>query len=85
MYLENEICSVQICEDKTYAVDSADNKHYDIVLNPYQFKRNDLSKKFSVTIDLYYKVYKIAMIVNFYSYDINCAVLENDVLLILNG
>ena len=34
MILQNEICHIEINIDEAYTVDSADNRHYDVTLNP---------------------------------------------------
>lgn len=40
MHLENNKYSVNIAVDTTYTVDSADNKPYDLVFNPANWKEN---------------------------------------------
>ena len=44
MILQNEICHIVINIDETYTVDSADNRHYDVTLNPGDYGRSDFSK-----------------------------------------
>lgn len=85
MKLHNGICSVEISVDTTYTVNSADNKPYDLVLNPCGFKQRDIYKALSIRIDLFYKTISIVLIGSFYSYVEDCAVLENEVLTILQG
>ncbi len=41
MILQNEICHIQINIDETYTVDSVDNRHYDVTLNPEHYRQND--------------------------------------------
>lgn len=83
MVLENETCCVEIKIDKTYTVDSADNRYYDVVLNPCHYKRSDLSKTFSIHVDLHGREFYIALIGSFYIYDDTCAVLEDETLTVL--
>ena len=83
MVLQNEIARIDISTDETYTIGSADNRHYDAVLNPTGYRRSNLSKTFSIHIDLYSKEFQIALIGSFYSLDSNCAVLEDDILTIL--
>lgn len=83
MVLENTICNIKILVDDTYTVDSTDNQSYDLVINPQNFNHNDIYKTFSVHIDLFYKVIKIAVVGSFYSYDTNCAILDEEILTVL--
>lgn len=83
MVLQNEIARIDISTDETYSIGSAGNRHYDAVLNPAGYRRSNLSKTFSIHIDLYSKEFQIALIGSFYSLDSDCAVLEDDILTIL--
>lgn len=83
MVLVNEKCCVEIKIDQTYTVDSTDNRYYDVVLNPCNYKKSDMSKTFSIHVDLLEKEFCIALIGPFYIYDDNCAVLEDETLTIL--
>lgn len=83
MVLENEKCCIEITIDKTYTVDSADNRHYDVVLNPCKYKKSDLSKTFSIRVNLFECEFCIALIGPFYSYDDRCAVLDDETLTVL--
>lgn len=85
MVLKNDICNVEISIDETYTVESADNKPYDLVINPRHFKHNDRCRVFSIQIDLFYEIIRIALIGDFYSYDTDCAVLEGEVLTVLQN
>ncbi len=85
MLLQNDICKVNIAMDDTYTLKSADNKRYDLELNPCHFTRNDSYKVFSITIDLFYKKQSIAFVCDFYSYDTDCALLEKNILTILSN
>lgn len=85
MELKNNICDVNITIDSTYTVNSADNKYYDFVLNPAEYRRNDFSKTLSITIELVSKTFDIALIGSFYSYDFNCAVIEEELLTIMQN
>lgn len=85
MILQNDICKVNISIDTTYTVESMDNKPYDLVINPRHLRRNDLYKTFSIQIDLFSKTISIALIGDFYSCDKDCAVLEDEILTILQN
>ena len=69
MILDNKICTVNISIDDTYTIGSPDNKYYDVVMNPSNLRRNDLSKTFSILIDLGYRRYRIALIGSYLSCD----------------
>lgn len=83
MVLENAKCCIEIKVDETYTVDSADNRHYDVVLNPCNFKRNDLSTTFSIRVNLFESEFCIALIGPFHSYDDQCAILDDETLTVL--
>lgn len=83
MVLENEKCHIEIKIDKTYTLNSADNQHYDIVLNPCQYTRRGTTTTFSISVHLPEREYKLALVGPFYSYDFDCAVLENETLTVL--
>lgn len=92
MILQNDICNINISVDETYTVDSADNKSYDLVINPWHLKHGDVYKAFSIEIDLFYKTVRIVLIGDFYSYaddsfgfGANCAILEESVLTVLQN
>ena len=85
MILQNDICNVNISIDTTYTVESTDNKPYDLVINPRHLKHSDMYKAFSIQIDLFSKTISIVLIGDFYSYDIDCAVLEDKILTILQN
>lgn len=84
-FLQNELCRIEIHIDETYTIDSADNRHYDITLNPRHYRQNDLTKTLSVHVDLYSRDFQIALIGSYFSYDSDCAVLEDDTLTILQN
>ena len=83
MVLDNETCHVEIKADETYTVDSTDNRHYDVVLNPCNFKKSDMTKTFSIHVKLFESEFCIALVGPFYSCDDNCAVLEDETLTVL--
>lgn len=83
MILENEMCCIRIEVDETYTVDSADNRYYDIVLNPEGYRHNDECRVLSILIDLFVSELHIALIGPYYTYDSNCAVLEGELLTVL--
>lgn len=85
MILQNDICNVNISIDTTYTVESTDNKPYDLVINPRHLKHSDMYKAFSIQIDLFSKTISIVLIGDFYSYDKDCAVLEDQILTILQN
>ena len=85
MLLENDISRIEITIDTTYTIDSADNRYYDFVLNPQNYKRDDYYKTLAIYIDLSYCEFTVAAIGSYYSYDFDCAVLENDILTVLQN
>ena len=85
MILENNNCSIDIKIDETFTIDSADNRYYDIIHNPCHYKHSDLAKTLAIHVDLFSKEYSIALVGSFYTYDSDCAVLENDTLTVLQN
>jgi len=83
MLLENEVCTVKISLDDTYTVGSADNRHYDMVINPANLSSSDLSKTFSISIDLRHHNHMIALVGSYLSCEYDCAILEGSDLLVL--
>lgn len=85
MILQNDICNVNITIDTTYTVESTDNKPYDLVINPKNLRHSDNYTAFSVQINLFNKTISIVLIGSSYSYDKDCAVLEDEILTILQN
>lgn len=85
MELQNEVCYVKISVDEMYTVDSTDNKPYDLILNPDSYKHNDIYKVFSIEITNSSGKIRLALVGDFYSYDTDCAVLEDEVLTVLQN
>ena len=83
MILQNEICEVHISIDTTYTVESTDNRHYDIVLNPFHKKHNDFYTAFGIKIDLFYENIDLVLIGDFTTICDDCALIENNVLTVL--
>ena len=74
---------VMIQEDQTFTIDSTDNIAYQYIFNPYQYTKNDKIKVFQIDIQNQQKNIRIALIGSFYSYMQDCAILEEEVLIVL--
>lgn len=85
MLLQNEICEVDIRIDITYTVESACNKQYDLVYNPDKYRNNDFYKTLALNINLYSEKINIALLGDFYTYETECAVLDRDILTVLQN
>ena len=83
--IDSSNCSINIKIDETFTIDSADNCCYDIIHNPCNYKHNDFTKTLAIHVDLFTKEYSIALVGSFYTYDADCAVLENDTLAVLQN
>lgn len=83
MKLENDKYSITISVDDTYTADSADNRHYDVILNPLSYMQHDYYKALSVVVNNGIDEYSIVLIGSYYSYDSDCAILEDDTLIVL--
>lgn len=85
MQLCNEKYKVNINLDETYTINSVDNKHYDVTINPSNRTRNDWIKIFSVKVESLSDDYTIALIGDYYSCVQDCALLENNVLTVMQN
>lgn len=85
MLLQNEICNVNISIDNVYSIESTDNRYYDFILNPDKLNHNDCYKTMAIQIELSTVSLSIALVGDFYSYDIDCAILDKDILTILQN
>lgn len=83
MILENRKCRIEIEIDETYTIDSTDNRPYDVIHNPEQYRHGDMAKTLSVYIDLFTRELRIALIGPYYTYDSDCAVLDDEILTVL--
>ena len=80
--LQNNKYRIKITEDNTYTLDSTDNKNYDYVMNPHNFKRNHTYKTLHISLSGI-KNMNIALICDFNTIEYDCAILEGDTLTIL--
>ena len=87
MELVNDKYTVNIKTDDTpYTVGSADNViKYDVVINPSDVVDKGFYKTFCVAVQTSDKEYRIALVGSYYSFDGHCAVLDNDVLTVLQN
>ena len=83
--LSNHLCTVEIDLDPTYTVDSADNRPYDRVLNPQGYHHSDATHTFSIRIEWPERTLMLALIGHYSSYPYDCALLEEDQLLVLQS
>ena len=81
--LENAVCRVLIAEDRTYTVNSADNRRYDTVLNPGNYSRRDRTVTLCIDIERLTGHLRIALIGGELTGVSRCAVLEGEVLPVL--
>ena len=83
--LENELCKISITVDETYQSDADFKSKYDILLNPNELPPDEYSKAYSIRVKLPDREYSIALIGDHNCWDTNCAVIEDDLLTILQG
>ncbi len=81
---QNDKYFVEITLDETYTIDSADNKRYDYVLNPSNKRRGDMYKVLHLSVKGVRNV-DIALIGDYYTYPEDCAILEDDILTVLQN
>lgn len=85
MKLENDTYQVEITVDAAYTVGSADNHYYDYIFNPEGKRHNDISSSFHIRAESPQRSFSIVLIGSPYSYDSDCAVLEGDILTVLQN
>ncbi|WP_051986317.1 hypothetical protein [Clostridium amazonitimonense] len=84
MVIENDCIKITIKEDRTYTINSVDNKQYDSIFNPFKYTRNDFVKTMEVVIqNKFTEEIRIGIIGSIYGDDSQCAVLKDKELLIL--
>lgn len=78
--------NIAITVDECYTVDSADNRYYDFNFNPDNFHKSDNSKTLAIKVSSEDDTTtEIALIGDFYSYDSDCALLDNHIITILQN
>ena len=85
MVLSNDLCTVNISIDEQFTVNSADNKHYDIVYNLNNYPKSDFYKTTVINIELWDKKLSIALVGDYFSSDMDCALLDNEILSVLQN
>lgn len=81
--LQNDHYTVTITVDDTFTVDSTDNPKYDYVYNPANNRRGD-SRTFCISVNGK-NTCRMALVGDFLSNVTDCAVLENDILTVLQN
>ena len=81
---QNDRYRVEITLDETYTIDSADNKRYDYVLNPSSKRRGDMYKVLCLSVKGVQNA-DVALIGDYYTYLEDCAILEGDILTVLQN
>ncbi|MBD5082548.1 MAG: hypothetical protein HDT44_12400 [Ruminococcaceae bacterium] len=85
MILSNDLCTVTVSIDEQFTVNSADNKHYDMIYNLNNYRKSDHYTTTIINIDLSSKKISIALVGDYFSSDIDCALLDNEVLSVLQN
>ncbi len=85
MLLSNHNYEIQITKDGQYTLFSTDNIFYDIIIETEEYSRNDFICAYSVSIQdsLHDNDYKVGIIGRAYGSVENCAVLEENRLVVL--
>lgn len=83
MTLTNEYCEITLYVDTTYTIDSADNVHYDEVFNPDKYDVNDEYSALVVNFDWFDRQKSIVLISFLYTDYSDFAVLEGDLLTVM--
>ena len=82
--IQNDRYCVEITLDETYTIDSTDNKRYDYVWNPSGKRRGDMYKVLCLSVKGVQNA-DIALIGDYYTYPEDCAILDDDILTVLQN
>lgn len=83
MLLKNDRCQISITLDKSYIIGS---NNYDVIINLGDYTEKGDYNVLVVSVSLYSEQYTVALIGSCYqSYDENCALLENEILTVMQG
>lgn len=82
MHFQNEICRIDI-EVAMYTLESADNKHYDLVYNPGNYRRGDYYNTLAIHVDTFFSEYSIALVGSYVTFGADCVILDESFLTIL--
>ena len=82
--LQNEKYSVRITTAHTYIEESADNRSYDYILNPNGLTRNNMYSTLCISV-MGATNAEIALVGDYYTSDIDCAILEDNILTVLQN
>lgn len=83
MGLSNNNYEIEITKDKQYSIHSTDNKFYNQVFQMENYNRNDFVCAYRISVHSLIEDYKVALIGRAYGSIENCAVLEDNSLVIL--
>ena len=82
--IQNEKYHIEITEDETFVVDSNDNAKYDYVLNPLAKCSDNMYKVLKIVIQGYQNC-TAALIGDINTFVVDCAILDKNVLIVLQN
>ena len=82
--LQNGKYHVRISTAHTYIVESADNRKYDYILNPNGLTRNNMYRTLCISV-MGATNAEIALVGDYHTSDCDCAILEGDILTVLQN
>ena len=83
--LENDLCRIEIAVDESYSSGADFQSKYDTVINPNDLPPDDYSKAYSIGVTLRDRAYSVLLIGDCNCWDVNCAVIDDELLTILQG
>ena len=83
MKLTNNRCAVEVTLDDNFDLKSPDHREYDFVLNVDGYTAQDYYRVLSLSVNLFHDKYKIALVGSGQSYPDDCAVLDDEVLTVI--
>jgi len=83
MKLTNNKCEVEVTLDENFNLNRTEHSNYDLVLNADKYTAQDFYRVLSLSVNLFYDKYKIALVGSGQSYPDDCAVLDDEVLTVV--
>lgn len=83
MRLTNNKCAVEVTLDENYDLSSSDHTGYDLVLNVDGYTAQDFYRVLSLSVNLFKEQYRVALVGSGQSSPDDCAVLDDEVLTVV--
>ena len=83
MKLTNNRCAVEVTLDDNFDLKSSNHREYDLVLNVDGYTAQVFYRVLSLSVNLFHDKYKVALVGSGQSYPDDCAVLDDEILTVI--